>query len=91
MPRLRRPVTPMSRRAARSAGPEPRERVSVPVCDANVHLTTLVAREQRSRRDVLRRNRAFGHCGMEKPELLSARFPPRLETASAALWGVAKW
>jgi hypothetical protein len=50
-----------------------------------------VAREQRSRRDVLRRNRAFGHCGMEKPELLSARFPPRLETASAALWGVAKW
>jgi hypothetical protein len=61
------------------------------VCDANVHLTTLVARGQRSRRDVLRRNRAFGHCGMEKPELLSARFPPRLETASAALWGVAKW
>jgi hypothetical protein len=75
MPRPRRPVTPIH-------GPAPRERVSVAVCDANVDLTTLVARGQRSRRDVLRRNRAFGHCGMEKPELLSARFPPRLETAS---------
>ena len=79
----------MSRRAAPC--PEPRERVSVAVCDANVHLTTLVAQGRRSRRHVLRRNRAFGHCGMEKPELLSDRFPPRLETASAALWGVAKW
>jgi hypothetical protein len=77
MPRLKEARNPMSRRAAPCAGPEPRERVSVPVCDANVHLTTLMARGRRSRRDVLRQNRAFGHCGTEKPELLSARFPPR--------------
>jgi hypothetical protein len=55
----------------------PRLRRPVPVCDANGHLTMLMARGWRSRRDVLRQNRAFGHCGMEKPELLSARFPPR--------------
>jgi hypothetical protein len=84
MPRLRRPVTPMSRRAAlcrpRASRAGQRSRLR-----RNVNLTTLAARGRRSRRDVLRRNRVFGHCGMEKPELWSARFPPRPKQPRGAL------